>query len=206
MQIPALTIANSLRAAAFFFFFGSVTSIALFWTLFWVAFVGAIVQTVLRFTAKVDPADVPNGPRSCPKGKTVIGVVAFLHAGPSAKAHYLADLIQRRAPSKYETWYHFDFAPGADAFTKKKFDPVDFKAIGCGEHCGFSTYPCVWFEDDSGKVTKFVGGASDLAKWAKNEFPDDEEIRELADAPIPGFYLTGAAGHTGLGRAKATLK
>lgn len=143
---------------------------------------------------------VCNPPKSSPVpiGKIRICVAGFTHSGPTAKAHYLADLIARSNPAKYESWYYFDsfaFYP----FTKAKFDSVPFPP-----HLkGHATSPFCWLERTP-NIIEPLGGSDHLSNWALDNIQDKAVRDYAAKTNILNFYLTGSAFHTGEGRPVAT--
>lgn len=141
---------------------------------------------------------VPNPPPSTPvpNGKIRICVAGYTHSGPTAKAHYLADMIAKAFPDKYETWYYFD-QYAFHAFTQKKFDPVPFPA-----HLkGHSTSPFVWFETGSNNKIEPIGGSDHFSQWVLKTFPKNAEFVELAKQNWVSIkpYITGKSFHCGEG-------
>ena len=202
--IPELTISNLFRGFFFSSYLSFLTGLNFLWTLSLICLAGAIALTVYKFTRPYDEKNVPlRGP--VPKGKTRICVAGYNSSAPTAKAHYLADLIARRYPDKYSTWYYWDFATGFGEFVKRLTEPMNFKELGCEHIIGQDMSPFCFLEFSSGeKKCLPIGSSTELSKWARKEFPNDKEILELANTKWGlDWYITGKAFHTGVGRPSA---
>ena len=161
-------------------------------------FVAAVaLLTVKRSIAVSKPP--PSSP--VPKGKVRICVAGFEIASPTAKSHYLADMVARKYPDLFETWYYFD-SYAFFAFTREKFESVSFPA-----HLkGHATSPFVWLETGASNVIEPLGGSDHFSAWVlANNKITDPAIRAYAEAPWKvSAYLTGTANHAG--KAPATCR
>jgi len=127
----------------------------------------------------------PSPPRADPveDGVTRIGVIGYTMSGPTGKAHDLANLIAKKYPKKYDTYYYFDNF-GWGSFSLQRFADVPFP----DRLKGHSTSPFVWLEQSGGKTTP-IGGSDDMSTWALETFSDDEEVVRAAKQPPPGLYF-----------------
>ena len=150
------------------------------------AFTAVVGATVFKnVTAKF----VPPKASPVPPGKIRICVAGFTHSSPTAKAHYLVDMIAKRYPDKYESWYYFDQYTFFQ-FTKWKFDAVPFP-----QHLkGHETSPFCWLEDSKGKITP-LGGSEHISEWTIGNI-EDADSRKYAEEPWKvSAYLDGSAYH-----------
>lgn len=148
--------------------------------------IGYIV--VQNYTKKPNPPPSP----PVPDGKVRICVAGYTHSGPTAKAHYLADLIAQRYPSKYETWYYFD------SFAFHSFSVPRFRDVTFPQHLkGHSTSPFVWFETGKNNTEEAIGGSDHFSEWAIKTFPSDSDIVALAKENFMSLkpYINGRSYH-----------
>ena len=142
----------------------------------------------------------PNPPKSgpVPSGKIRLCVAGYPISPPTAKAHYLADLIAKKFQSKYETWYYWHDV-SLWRYLKEKTDPVPFPP-----HLkGHRTSPFCWLER-SPNVMEPIGGADHLSKWAQENI-DDVEVKAFAAKSMWEFNIfNGRANHHQ--KAPATAK
>ena len=145
------------------------------------AVLGVLVVAVLSATSYIAFKNctaqfVPPRTSPVPQGRIRICVAGFTHSPPTAKAHFLADMIAKRFPAHYETWYYFDQWTFYD-FTKWKFESVPFP-----DHLkGHNTSPFCWVVDSTGAITP-IGGAEHFSEWVLHNI-DDSECHEFAEVP-----------------------
>ena len=123
------------------------------------AFTGLILATVYRnVTAKlVKPKLTP-----VPAGKKRICVAGYTHSSPTANAHYMADMVARAQPGKFESWYFFDQYTFFQ-FTAWRFSSPEIKFP---PHLkGHSTSPFCWLEEGPNNTVTPIGGSDDLRAW-----------------------------------------
>ena len=110
-----------------------------------------------------------------PDKKLRICVSGYKISTHTGRARRLADLIARKYPNEYETWFYFDSSDCYYDFLKETFDSVPFP-----EHLkGHSSSPFVWFEKDK-NVIEPIGPRSYFAEWAIKQFANDTEIFDCA--------------------------
>lgn len=148
------------------------------------------------------PADPPLVP-----GKIRICVAGYTHSAPTAKAHYLADLIAQENPDKFETLYHWDTTGTYFSFLKLKFGSPEIKFRP--EHKGHATSPAVWTETlgpDGKVVIDFLGGSCFFGQYAaENGWVKKPENVEFAKTPWNiTWYILGDSYHVGIGRPQST--
>ena len=147
----------------------------------------------------------PNPPPSPPigAGKTRICIAGFTHSAPTSKAHYMADIIAKAFPDKFETWYYWDSGSAFYGYIIPKFDSVPFPP-----HLkGHSTSPFVWLERGAEKTIEPIGGAKEFSAWvkdAKNGVSGNKRLlAEAETSPGLGCYtVTGYAYHLTNGKGK----
>jgi len=146
---------------------------------------GAAIVSGIGYMVYRSNTAVPNPPPSLPvpAGKTRLCVTGYSSSPPTAHAHLLADLIARKHPERYETWYYFDtFA--CFKFMQARFDAVPFPP----ELKGHATSPFCWIETSPNEVVP-IGGNDRFSEWAKANFAGEEEILAYANA-APSFGET----------------
>jgi len=116
-----------------------------------------------------------------PSGKTRLCVAGFRASHNTGHARLLADMIAKKYPDKYETWFHFPAFGAADFYKfvdslKPKLNEQQSEKFGSRK--GWSS-PFCWFEDAEGDLDA-KGGNDSFCEWALATFPEDEEIKAYA--------------------------
>lgn len=146
------------------------------------AFAGVGFGGFLAYQIHYATVDAPPTP-PIPQGVTRIGVSGYSYVSPpTTKAHFLADRIAKKYPQQYETWYYWSIF-SYHKFLAEKFGKISFKEIGCENLIGHDTSPFVWLERADGKKLECIGGSDDFANWVKKNFPNDEDLVNVASKP-----------------------
>jgi hypothetical protein len=165
-------------------------------TWFAAAIFGGLTVASISLTAYLQSVAVADPPRSTPvpAGKIRICVAGMKTSSPTTKAHYLADMVARKYPDQFETWYYWD-TYAFWKFTAKKFESVPFPA-----HLkGHSTSPFCWLERGPKNDIEPIGGSDHLSEWVlKNAAIKDAEIREYAKRSwsVLAYFTGSALSHT----------
>jgi hypothetical protein len=107
-----------------------------------------------------------------------ICVAGINYSPPCGRSRKVASLIASKYPLKYETWFYFDSSSCFDDFLVKTFGKEGEGVTFPKELKGHSTAPFVWVESKGEPL--YLGQNVTFLKWAKETFPEDKEICDLA--------------------------
>lgn len=120
-----------------------------------------------------------------PAGKTRLCVAGFKVSHNTGHARCMADMIAKKFPDRYETWFHFPAFSPAEYFdyieTVIKPQLNEEQRASFSSRVGWSS-PFCWLLNSDG-VLDAKGGNDRFCEWVTAAFPEDEELKKYAATP-----------------------
>jgi hypothetical protein len=150
---------------------------------------------------------IPERP-AVPEGMTRICVAGYGTSHNVGRAQKLASTIAKAYPRKYQTWFYFSNFGFAQFLSILKAEiPEDQKSHPSTKDKGktmaeHTSAPFVWLEtttattttattdgvdEKNNKVITAKGGGDMFRDWAREEFPENNDIQELAKTETPSM-------------------